>query len=197
MGELVCVPRFFCYLLSLLKFLINVMTIVFPQNLRVPWVSLLVSRVACLFNCPCFSNVFVLGADAFSSKVIGELMAVLVRSVVTPSISVFPNPNVCVSLPLGLLVRLCFGCSVVSLGLFLSVPFSLPPLIAFVGCTVVFLALSWIYLSVRVFLRVAPLGRPLLVALLFFEKGLSECGSSVYALSCLICKQSFILYIVV
>ena len=189
-----------------------------------PWGSLLVSRVACLFNCPCFSNVFVLDAGAFSSKLIGELMAVLVRSLVTPSISVFPSPNVCVSLPLGLLVRLCFGCTVVSLGLVLGVPSSLPPSVAFVVCTAVFLALSWFclsvcvfllfapigritgctvvflvlisfYLSLRVFLLVAPLGRPLLAALLFSEKGLSECGPCVYALFCLICKQSFMLYI--
>ena len=80
-------------------------------------------------------------------------MVVLVRSLVTPSISVFPSPNVCVSLPLGLLLRLCFGCTVVSLGLVLGVLSSLPPpppSVAFVGCTAVFLALSWFFLSVCV-----------------------------------------------
>ena len=57
------------------------------------------SRVACLFICPCFSNGFVLGAGAFSSNVIGELLAVSVKSLVTPSISVFRSPNVCFPLP--------------------------------------------------------------------------------------------------
>ena len=75
--------------------------------------------------------------------------------------------------------------------------FSLLPSVAFAGCTVVFLALSWFYLSLRVFLLVAPLGRPLLVTLLFSEKGLRECGPCVYALFCLICKQSFMRYILV
>lgn len=177
------------------------MTIVFVQNLRVPWGPLLVSRVACLFICPFFSNTLVLGAGAFSSNVIGELMVVSVRSLVTPPISVFPSSNVCVSLSLGLLGRLCFGCTVVSLGLFLSAPSSLPPSITFVGCTAVFVALSRFCLSVRVLLLFAPLSRlyslycgflvselvllecaclpspcfprsPLLVALLFFEKRL-------------------------
>ena len=104
-----------------------------------PWGSLLVSKVVCIFICPCFSNVFVIGAGAFSSKVIGELMVVLVRSLVTPSISVFPSPNVCVSLPLGLLLRLCFGCTVVSLGLVLGVLSSLPPPPPLLG------RLCWLY----------------------------------------------------
>ena len=114
------------------------MTIVFAQNFRVPWGLLLVSRVACLFSFPFFSNVFVLGAGAFSSNVIGELMAVSVRQLVTPSISVFTSPNACVSLSLGLL-----GCTVVSLGLVMSVPSSLPPPPPRSP-----LALSWFFLSV-------------------------------------------------
>ena len=93
----------------------------------------------------------------------------------------------CVSLSLGLLGRLCFGCTVVSLGLVLSVHPSLPPSITFGGCTAVFLALNWFCLSVSLPSLCSPRS-PLLAALLFFEKGLSECGSIVYALSCLICK---------
>ena len=55
-----------------------------------PWGSLLVSKVACLFNCPCFSYVFVLGAGAFSPKVIGRWwflpsLSFLVRTCVSPS----------------------------------------------------------------------------------------------------------------
>ena len=163
------------------------MAIVFAQNPRVLWGSLLVSRVACLFICPCFSNGFVLCACAFSSNVIVELLVVSVKSLVTPSISVFRSPNVCLPLPwstqsplfwlycglfgIGLECPLLFapldhlwwlycgflGSELVLLKCVSS--FSLLPSVAFSGCTVVFSALSWFCLSKRFFLLFAPLGR--------------------------------------
>ena len=125
--ELLCVPLVFCYLWSLLKFFVWCQRKNYRFRSKPPSAVGLIA-VACLFTCPCFSNAYVLGAGAFSSNVIGELMAVSVRSLVTPSIYVFSSPNVCVSLSLGLLGRLCFGCTVVSFGLVLSVPSSFAPL---------------------------------------------------------------------
>ena len=163
---LLCVPRVFCYLLSLLKFFVWC-PVLFAQNLRVPWGSLLVARVACLFICPCFSNGFVLGAGAFSSKVIGELLAVSVKSLVTPSISVFLSPNVCLPLPWSTRSPLFWlYCGLFGIGL--ECTLLLTPSIAFSGCTAVFLALSWFCLSVRVFLLFAPLGRLCLLHCCFF-----------------------------
>ena len=92
--ELLCVPRVFCYLLSLLKFFVwcqRGMNIVFGPNLQVPWVWSLATRVACPSISPCFLNVFGLGGGAVFSNAIGELMAVSVRSLVTLFISVFLN----------------------------------------------------------------------------------------------------------
>ena len=97
--ELLCVPRVFCYLLSLLKFLARVkgMTIVFGPNLQVPWALSLVSRVACPSIYLCFLNVFCLGPGAVSSNANGEQMAESVRSLVTLFISFFLS-----------VVRVCF-----------------------------------------------------------------------------------------
>ena len=134
----------------------------------------------------------------------------------TPSISVFRSPNVCLPLPwsarsplfwlycglfgIGLECPLLFApldhlwwlyCGFLGSELVLLErvsSFSLLPSVTFSGCTVVFLALSLFCLSVRVFLLFAPLGRLFWFHRCFFEKGLSECGSIVYALSCLICK---------
>ena len=102
--ELLCVPRVFCYLLSLSFFSgVKGMTIVFGPNLHVPWVLLLVSRVTCLSIYLCFLSVFGLGTGAVFSKANGEPMAVLVRSLVTLFISVFLSGFECVSLG-----RLCW-----------------------------------------------------------------------------------------
>ena len=176
---------------------------------------MLVSRVTCLFICPCFSNGFVLGAGAFSANVIGELLAVSVKSLVTPSISVFRSPNVCLPLPWSTRSPLFWlYCGLFGIGL--ECPLLFAPLdhlwwlyCGFLGsglvlleCLFLFFAplghLFWLYCgflgSELVLLECAFLPSlcsprsPLLVTLWFFEKGLSECGSIVYALSCLICK---------
>ena len=89
--ELLCVPRVFCYLLSLLKFFSGVkgMTIVFGPNLQVPWVLSLASRVSCPSIYLCFLNVFGLGATREKRVGYRVPMAVSVRSLVALFISVF------------------------------------------------------------------------------------------------------------
>ena len=87
----------FCPYLSFLSG-VKGMTIVFGPNLQVPWVLLLVSRVACLSIYLCFLSDFGLGAGTFLSNTSGEPMAVLVRSFVTLFIFVFLSGFECVSL---------------------------------------------------------------------------------------------------
>ena len=72
---------------------------------------------------------------------------------------------------------------------------------AFVGHSVVFLALSWFCLSVSVFLLVAPLGRlcwlhSRLLLFLFFEKSLTECDSVCMLFLISFVNSLFMLYIV-
>jgi len=135
------------------------MTIVLAQNLRVPRGSLIVSRVVCLFICPCFSNVFVLGAGVFSSNVIwgangciGKVVGDSFHLSLSYSERVSPSPLVS------------------SVAFVLAVMWSLwdwprvpprprSPLLVVLRFFAAFLALSWICLSVCVFLLFAFLGR--------------------------------------
>ena len=202
----------FCPYLSFLSG-VKGMTIVFGPNLQVPWVLLLVSRVACLSIYLCFLSDFDLGAGAVFSSANGVQMAVLVRLLVTLFIFVFLSGFECVSLG-----RLCWlYCGHVLLLECVCLPSLCSPSVAFVGCTVVFLALSWFFssvcvfplfapprspsldvlwfswalswfcLSVRVSLLAAPLGRLCWLHCCFLEIGLSECVLSVFVYSLLYC----------
>ena len=119
------------------------MTIVFGPNLQVPWVLLLVSRVACLSIYLCFLSDFDLGAGAVFSSANGVQMAALVRSLVTLFIFFFLSGFECVSLG-----RLCWlYCGSVLLLECVCLPSLCSPSVAFVGCTVVFLGPELVFLE--------------------------------------------------
>ena len=168
------------------------MTIVFGPNLQVPWVLLLVSRVACLSIYLCFLSDFDLDAGAVFSSANRVQMAVLARSLVTLFIfvflsvsSVFPSVAfvgctvvvfICLSVCLH---SLCspsvsfVGCTVVFLSselVFLEcvcLPSLCSPSVAFVGCTVVFLGSELVLLECACLPSRCSPRSPLLVALLF------------------------------
>ena len=132
----------FCPYLSFLSG-VKGMTIVFGPNLQVPWVLLLVSRVACLSIYLCFLSDFDLGAGAVFSSANGVQMAVLVRLLVTLFIFVFLSGFECVSLG-----RLCWlYCGHVLLLECVCLPSLCSPSVAFVGCTTVFLGSELVLLE--------------------------------------------------
>ena len=89
--ELLGVPRFFCYLLSLLKFFVwcqrNDCRFRFKPPSALGFIASIKGRLS--FYLPLLLNVFGLGTGAFFSNANGEHMAVSVRSLVTLFISVF------------------------------------------------------------------------------------------------------------
>ena len=152
----------FCPYLSFLSG-VKGMTIVFGPNLQVPWVLLLVSRVACLSIYLCFLSDFDLGAGAVFSSANGVQMAVLVRLLVTLFIFVFLSGFECVSLG-----RLCWlYCGHVLLLECVCLPSLCSPSVAFVGCTVVFLGSELVLLECACLPSRCSPRSPLLVALLF------------------------------
>ena len=139
--ELLCVPRVFCYLLSLLKCFVWCQRNDYCFRSKPPSAVGLIASIKgrLSFYLPLLLNVFGLGAGAVFSNDNGELMAVSVRSLVPLFISVFLSV-VRVCLPRSPLLAVLWSSWLFFFLLeYVCLPSLCSPSVAFVGCTAVIL----------------------------------------------------------